>query len=163
MQENPESQEQAQPQSQSDEWDEYGMEIDQDMESSDESESSDEETEVTEGAEGDAEDGEETEASSTEESDEDEDGEETEEQETIKGSAGKSETPIGATTDDAWSESAKEMLDENSPDISYHQVPKANLKNIIVSSDEIMKELDQYWSEKIPRRMTNLKHGIKTI
>ena len=151
MQENPESQEQAQPQSQSDEWDEYGMEIDQDMESSDESESSDEETEVTEGAEGDAEDGEETEASSTEESDEDEDGEETEEQETIKaGSAGKSETPISATTDDAWSESAKEMLDENSPDISYHQVPKANLKNIIVSSDEIMKELDQYWSEQSP-------------
>ena len=152
MQENPESQEQEQPQSQSDEWDEYGMEIDQDMESSDESESSDEETEVTEGAEGDAEDGEETEASSTQESDEDEDGEETEEQETIKaGSAGKSETPISATTDDAWSESAKEMLDENSPDISYHQVPKANLKNIIVSSDEIMKELDQYWSEKNPK------------
>ena len=43
------------------------------------------------------------------------------------------------------------MLDENSPDISYHQVPKANLKNIIVSSDEIMKELDQYWSEKNPK------------
>ena len=109
MQENPESQEQEQPESQdesmidySDEWEE----IDQDMESSDESESSDEETEVTEGAEGESEDGEETEASSTQESDEDEDGEETEEQETIKaGSAGKSETPISATTDDAWSES----------------------------------------------------------
>ena len=149
MQENPESQEQAQPQSQSDEWDENGMEINQDMESSDESESSDEETEVTEGAEGDAEDGEETEASSTEESDEDEDGEEQENQETVNaGSAGKSDTPISATTDDAWSESAKEMLDENSPDIGYYQVPKANLKNIIVSSDEIVKELDQYWSEQ---------------
>ena len=152
MQENPESQEQEQPQSQSDEWDENGMEIDQDMESSDESESSDEETEVTEGAEGDAEDGEETEASSTQESDEDEDGEEQENQETVNaGSAGKSDTPISATTDDAWSESAKEMLDENSPDIGYYQVPKANLKNIIVSSDEIMKELDQYWSEKNPK------------
>ena len=149
MQENPESQEQEQPQSQSDEWDEYGMEIDQDMESSDESESSDEETEVTEGAEGESEDGEETEASSTQESDEDEDGEEQENQETVNaGGAGKLDTPMTATTDDAWSESAKEMLDENSPDIGYYQVPKANLKNIIVSSDEIMKELDQYWSEQ---------------
>ena len=112
MQENPESQEQEQPESQSDEWDDDGIEMDQNMESSDESESSDEETEVTEGAEGDAEDGEETEASSTEESDEDEDGEEQENQETVNaGGAGKLDTPMTATTDDASSESAKEMLD----------------------------------------------------
>ena len=149
MQENPESQEQEQPQSQSDEWDEDGIEIDQDMESSDETESSDEETEVTEGAEGDAEEGEETEASSTEESDED--GEEPENQKTVNaGGAGKLDTPMTATTDDASSESAKEMLDNESPDIGYYQVPKTNLKNIIVSSDEIVKELDQYWSEQSP-------------
>ena len=147
MQENPESQEQEQPQSQSDEWDEDGMEIDQDMQSSDESESSDEETEVTEGAEGETEGGKETEASSTEKSDED--GEEQENQEIVNaGGAGKLDTPMTATTDDASSESAKQMLDENSPDIGYYQVPKANLKNIIVSSDEIVKELDQYWSER---------------
>ena len=104
MQENPESQEQEQPESQSDEWDDDGIEMDQNMESSDESESSDEETEVTEGAEGDAEDGEETEASYTEESDEDEDGEEQENEKTVTaGGAGKSDKPISATTDDAWS------------------------------------------------------------
>ena len=158
MQENPESQEQEQPESQeesmidySDEWDEDGEEIDQDMESSDESESSDEETEVTEGAEDESEDGEETEASSTEESDEDEDGEETEEQETVNSKGAGADTPMTATTDDASSESAKQMLDENSPDIGYYQVPKANLKNIIVRYDEIMKELDQYWSTTYPR------------
>ena len=132
MQENPESQEQEQPQSQSDELmedycDEWGME------SSDETESSDEETEVTEGAEGETEE--------TKESDED--GEEPENQKTVNaGGAGKLDTPITATTDDASSESAKEMLDNESPDIGYYQVPKTNLKNIIVSSDEIMKELD---------------------
>ena len=42
------------------------------------------------------------------------------------------------------------MLDNESPDIGYYQVPKSNLKNIIVSSDEIVKELDQYWSEQSP-------------
>jgi len=155
MQENPESQEQEQPESQSDEWsdewDEGGVEIDQDMESSDESESSDEETEVTEGAEGESEDGEETEASSTEESDEDEDGEETEEQETVNSKGAGADTPMTATTDDASSESAKQMLDEESPELGYYQVPKANLKNIIVRYDEIMKELDQYWSTTYPR------------
>ena len=140
MQENPESQEQEQPQSQSDELmedycDEWGME------SSDETESSDEETEVTEGAEGETEE--------TKESDED--GEEPENQKTVNaGGAGKLDTPITATTDDASSESAKEMLDNESPDIGYYQVPKSNLKNIIVSSDEIVKELDQYWSEQSP-------------
>ena len=140
MQENPESQEQEQPQSQSDELmedycDEWGME------SSDETESSDEETEVTEGAEGETEE--------TKESDED--GEEPENQKTVNaGGAGKLDTPITATTDDASSESAKEMLDNESPDIGYYQVPKTNLKNIIVSSDEIVKELDQYWSEQSP-------------
>ena len=114
MQENPESQEQEQLESQeesmidySDEWDEDGVEIDQDMESSDESESSDEETEVTEGAEDESEDGEETEASSTEESDED--GEETEEQETVNSKGAGADTPMTATTDDASSESAKQM------------------------------------------------------
>ena len=154
MQENPESQEQEQPESQdesmidySDEWEE----IDQDMESSDESESSDEETEVTEGAEDESEDGEETEASSTEESDEDEDGEETEEQETVNSKGAGADTPMTATTDDASSESAKEMLDEESPELGYYQVPKANLKNIIVRYDEIMKELDQYWTTTYPR------------
>ena len=156
MQENPESQEQEQPESQdesmidySDEWDEDGEEIDQDMESSDESESSDEETEVTEGAEDESEDGEETEASSTEESDED--GEETEEQETVNSKGAGADTPMTATTDDASSESAKQMLDEESPELGYYQVPKANLKNIIVRYDEIMKELDQYWSTTYPR------------
>ena len=145
MQENPESQEQEQPQSQSDELmedycDEWGME------SSDETESSDEETEVTEGAEGEIE---ETKESSTQETDED--GEEPENQKTVNaGGAGKLDTPITATTDDASSESAKEMLDNESPDIGYYQVPKTNLKNIIVSSDEIVKELDQYWSEQSP-------------
>ena len=156
MQENPESQEQEQPESQeesmidySDEWEE----IDQDMESSDESESSDEETEVTEGAEDESEDSEETEASSTEESDEesDEDGEETEEQETVNSKGAGADTPMTATTDEASSESAKEMLDEESPELGYYQVPKANLKNIIVRYDEIMKELDQYWSTSYPR------------
>ncbi len=154
MQENPESQEQEQPESQdesmidySDEWEE----IDQDMESPDESESSDEETEVTEGAEDESEDGEETEASSTEESDEDEDGEETEEQETVNSKGAGADTPMTATTDDASSESAKQMLDEESPELGYYQVPKANLKNIIVRYDEIMKELDQYWSTTYPR------------
>ena len=154
MQENPESQEQEQPESQdesmidySDEWEE----IDQDMESSDESESSDEETEVTEGAEDESEDGEETEASSTEESDEDEDGEETEEQETVNSKGAGADTPMTATTDDASSESAKQMLDEESPELGYYQVPKANLKNIIVRYDEIMKELDQYWSTSFPK------------
>ena len=155
MQENPESQEQEQLESQSDEWsdewDEDGEEIDQDMESSDESESSDEETEVTEGAEGESEDGEETEASSTEESDEDEDGEETEEQETVNSKGAGADTPMTATTDDASSESAKQMLDEEAPELGYYQVPKANLKNIIVRYDEIMKELDQYWSTSYPR------------
>ena len=156
MQENPESQEQEQLESQeesmidySDEWDEDGEEIDQDMESSDESESSDEETEVTEGAEDESEDGEETEASSTEESDED--GEETEEQETVNSKGAGADTPMTATTDDASSESAKQMLDEESPELGYYQVPKANLKNIIVRYDEIMKELDQYWSTTYPR------------
>ena len=145
MQENPESQEQEQPQSQSDELmedycDEWGME------SSDETESSDEETEVTEGAEGETE---ETKESSTQETDEE--GEEPENQKTVNaGGAGKLDTPITATTDDASSESAKEMLDNESPDIGYYQVPKTNLKNIIVSSDEIVKELDQYWSEQSP-------------
>ena len=145
MQENPESQEQEQPQSQSDELmedycDEWGME------SSDETESSDEETEVTEGAEGETE---ETKESSTQETDED--GEEPENQKTVNaGGAGKLDTPITATTDDASSESAKEMLDNESPDIGYYQVPKTNLKNVIVSSDEIVKELDQYWSEQSP-------------
>ena len=154
MQENPESQEQEQPESQdesmidySDEWEE----IDQDMESSDESESSDEETEVTEGAEDESEDGEETEASSTEESDEDEDGEETEEQETVNSKGAGADTPMTATTDDASSESAKQMLDEEAPELGYYQVPKANLKNIIVRYDEIMKELDQYWTATYPR------------
>ena len=158
MQENPESQEQEQLESQeesmidySDEWDEDGEEIDQDMESSDESESSDEETEVTEGAEDESEDGEETEASSTEESDEDEDGEETEEQETVNSKGAGADTPMTATTDDASSESAKQMLDEEAPELGYYQVPKANLKNIIVRYDEIMKELDQYWSTSYPR------------
>ena len=153
MQENPESQEQEQPESQSDEWDEWNedeVEINQDMESSDESESSDEETEVTEGAEDESEDGEETEASSTEESDEDEDGEETEEQETVNSKGAGADTPMTATTDDASSESAKQMLDEESPELGYYQVPKANLKNIIVRYDEIMKELDQYWSTTYP-------------
>ena len=56
-----------------------------------------------------------------------------------------------ATTDDASSESAKQMLDEESPELGYYQVPKANLKNIIVRYDEIMKELDQYWSTSYPR------------
>ena len=111
------------------------------MESSDETESSDEETEVTEGAEGETEE--------TKESDED--GEEPENQKTVNaGGAGKLDTPITATTDDASSESAKEMLDNESPDIGYYQVPKSNLKNVIVSSDEIVKELDQYWSEQSP-------------
>ena len=156
MQENPESQEQEQLESQeesmidySDEWDEDGEEIDQDMESSDESESSDEETEVTEGAEDESEDGEETEASSTEESDED--GEETEEQETVNSKGAGADTPMTATTDDASSESAKQMLDEEAPELGYYQVPKANLKNIIVRYDEIMKELDQYWTATYPR------------
>ena len=155
MQENPESQEQEQPESQeesmidySDEWDED--EVEQNMESSDESESSDEETEVTEGAEDESEDGEETEASSTEESDEDEDGEETEEQETVNSKGAGADTPMTATTDDASSESAKQMLDEEAPELGYYQVPKANLKNIIVRYDEIMKELDQYWSTTYP-------------
>ena len=154
MQENPEAQEQEQPESQSDEWDEWNedeVEINQDMESSDESESSDEETEVTEGAEDESEDGEETEASSTEESDEDEDGEETEEQETVNSKGAGADTPMTATTDDASSESAKQMLDEEAPELGYYQVPKANLKNIIVRYDEIMKELDQYWSTSYPR------------
>ena len=156
MQENPESQEQEQPESQSDEWDEWNedeVEINQDMESSDESESSDEETEVTEGVEDESEDGEETEASSTEESDEesDEDGEETEEQEAVNSKGAGADTPMTATTDEASSESAKEMLDEESPELGYYQVPKANLKNIIVRYDEIMKELDQYWSTTYPR------------
>ncbi len=154
MQENPESQEQEQLESQSDEWsdewDEDGEEIDQDMESSDESESSDEETEVTEGAEDESEDGEETEASSTEESDEDEDGEEAEKQETVNSKGAGADTPMTATTDDASSESAKQMLDEEAPELGYYQVPKANLKNIIVRYDEIMKELDQYWSTTYP-------------
>ena len=154
MQENPESQEQEQEEQEesmidySDEWDED--EVEQNMESSDESESSDEETEVTEGAEDESEEGEETEASSTEESDEDEDGEETEEQETVNSKGAGADTPMTATTDDASSESAKQMLDEESPELGYYQVPKANLKNIIVRYDEIMKELDQFWSTTYP-------------
>ena len=150
MKENPESQEQEQPQSQSDEWDEDGEEIDQDMESFDDSESSDEETEVTEGAEGDAEDGDETEASSTQESDEDV--EELENQETVNsdGAGADADKPMTATTDDASSESAKKMLDEESPEIGYYQVPEMNLKNIVVRYDEIYKEIDQYWSTTYP-------------
>ena len=153
MQENPESQEQEQEEQEesmidySDEGEEY-EEVEQNMEASDEGESSEEETEVTEGAEDESEEGEETESSSGEESEED--GEELEKQETTNSTGAGAETPMTATTDDASSESAKEMLDGESPELGYYQVPKANLKNIIVRYDEIVKELDQFWSKTEP-------------
>ena len=146
MQENPESQEQEQPESQSDEWDQDGIEMDQDMKSSDESESSDEQTEVTEGAEDESKDGKETKDSSTQESDEDE--EELENQETVNSRGAGEKTPMTATTDEASSEASKQMLDEESPETEYFQVPKTNLENVIVSYDAIHEELDQYWSER---------------
>ena len=49
------------------------------------------------------------------------------------------------------------MLDEESPELGYYQVPKANLKNIIVRYDEIVKELDQYWSTSFPRYYEELR------
>ena len=150
IQDNPEAQEQEQEESMMDssgEGDE--IEIEENMESSDESESSEDETEVTEGAEGESEEGEETEESSEESSDEsdEEDEDETEKSEaTTGGKDGSDDKKITATTDDAYNESSKDLLDENARELNYYQIPKADLDNIIVRYDEINTELEQYWT-----------------
>ena len=149
MQENPESQEQEQEEAMMDssgEGEEYEQ-VEQNMEASDEGESSEDETEVTEGAEGESDDDEEVEASSSddEESDDDEGGEE-EKTSTGGGIKGSSEN-ITATTDDAYNESTKELLDENAAEIAYYRVPKLDLDKIIVTAEEINSDLQSYWSE----------------
>ena len=150
MQENPEAQEQPQEDQQMMESSGESDEITEGMESSDEGESSDEETEVTEGDEDESEDGEETEETETSSDNSDEkDSEEneTEESKTPTGGKGGSDgKKITATTDDAYNESSKDLLDEDAREINYYQIPKVNLDDIIVRYDEINTELEQFWT-----------------
>ena len=147
MQDNPEAQEQPQEDQQMMESSDESDEITEGMESSDEGESSDEETEVTEGAEDESEEGEETEASSDNSDEKDSEENETEESKTPTGGKGGSDgKKITATTDDAYNESSKDLLDEDAREINYYQIPKVNLDDIIVRYDEINTELEQFWT-----------------
>jgi hypothetical protein len=147
MQDNPEAQEQPQEDQQMMESSDESDEITEGMESSDEGESSDEETEVTEGAEDESEEGEETEASSDNSDEKDSEENETEESKAPTGGKGGSDDKkITATTDDAYNESSKDLLDEDAREINYYQIPKVNLDDIIVRYDEINTELEQFWT-----------------
>jgi len=147
MQDNPEAQEQPQEDQQMMESSGESDEITEGMESSDEDGSVEDETEVTEGDEGKSKEGEETEASSDNSDEKDSEENETEESKTPTGGKGGSDgKKITATTDDAYNESSKDLLDEDAREINYYQIPKVNLDDIIVRYDEINTELEQFWT-----------------
>jgi len=147
IQDNPEAQEQPQEDQQMMESSGESDEITEGMESSDEDGSVEDETEVTEGDEGKSKEGEETEASSDNSDEKDSEENETEESKTPTGGKGGSDgKKITATTDDAYNESSKDLLDEDAREINYYQIPKVNLDNIIVRYDEINTELEQFWT-----------------
>jgi hypothetical protein len=147
MQDNPEAQEQPQEDQQMMESSGESDEITEGMESSDEDGSVEDETEVTEGDEGKSKEGEETEASSDNSDEKDSEENETEESKAPTGGKGGSDDKkITATTDDAYNESSKDLLDEDAREINYYQIPKVNLDDIIVRYDEINTELEQFWT-----------------
>ena len=147
IQDNPEAQEQPQEDQQMMESSGESDEITEGMESSDEDGSVEDETEVTEGDEGKSKEGEETEASSDNSDEKDSEENETEESKTPTGGKGGSDgKKITATTDDAYNESSKDLLDEDAREINYYQIPKVNLDDIIVRYDEINTELEQFWT-----------------
>ena len=150
MQENPESQEQADKMmedsfEESDVREEY--EISDNMEADENSDESEEKTEVTEGAEGESDETkEETEASSDDE-ESDEESEDEQKSTDIAGGNQGSNKKITATTDDAYSESTKEFLDEDAKETAYYRIPKLDIDKVIVSHKEINSELQSHWSE----------------
>ena len=147
IQDNPEAQEQPQEDQQMMESSGESDEITEGMESSDEDGSVEDETEVTEGDEGKSKEGEETEASSDNSDEKDSEENETEESKAPTGGKGGSDDKkITATTDDAYNESSKDLLDEDAREINYYQIPKVNLDDIIVRYDEINTELEQFWT-----------------
>jgi hypothetical protein len=102
-------------------------------------ESSDESDEITEGME----------FSDEGESSDEKDSEENETEESkapTGGKGGSDDKKITATTDDAYNESSKDLLDEDAREINYYQIPKVNLDDIIVRYDEINTELEQFWT-----------------
>ena len=151
MQENPESQEQADKMmedsfEESDVREEY--EISDNMEADENSDESEEKTEVTEGAEGESDETkEETEASSDDE-ESDEESEDEQKSTDIAGGNQGSNKKITATTDDAYSESTKEFLDEDANETAYYRIPKLDIDKVIVSHKEINSELQSHWSER---------------
>ena len=151
MQENPESQEQADKMmedsfEESDVREEY--EISDNMEADENSDESEEKTEVTEGAEGESDETkEETEASSDDEESDEESEDERKSTDIAGGNQG-SNKKITATTDDAYSESTKEFLDEDAKETAYYRIPKLDIDKVIVSHKEINSELQSHWSER---------------
>ena len=153
MEENPESQEQAQENTltydsseESDVREEY--EISDNMEADENSDESEEKTEVTEGAEGESDETkEETEASSDDEESDEENEDERKSTDIAGGNQG-SNKKITATTDDAYSESTKEFLDEDANETAYYRIPKLDIDKVIVSHKEINSELQSHWSER---------------
>ena len=151
MQENPESQEQADKMmedsfEESDVREEY--EISDNMEADENSDESEEKTEVTEGAEGESDETkEETEASSDDEESDEENEDERKSTDIAGGNQG-SNKKITATTDDAYSESTKEFLDEDAKETAYYRIPKLDIDKVIVSYKEINSELQSHWSER---------------
>ena len=161
IQDNPEAQEQPQEDQQMMESSGESDEITEGMESSDEDGSVEDETEVTEGDEGKSKEGEETEASSDNSDEKDSEENETEESKTPTGGKGGSDgKKITATTDDAYNESSKDLLDEDAREINYYQIPKVNLDDIIVRYDEINTELEQFWTTIDSTSYDGMKKGF---
>ena len=161
IQDNPEAQEQPQEDQQMMESSGESDEITEGMESSDEDGSVEDETEVTEGDEGKSKEGEETEASSDNSDEKDSEENETEESKTPTGGKGGSDDKkITATTDDAYNESSKDLLDEDAREINYYQIPKVNLDDIIVRYDEINTELEQFWTTIDSTSYDGMKKGF---
>ena len=161
IQDNPEAQEQPQEDQQMMESSGESDEITEGMESSDEDGSVEDETEVTEGDEGKSKEGEETEASSDNSDEKDSEENETEESKAPTGGKGGSDDKkITATTDDAYNESSKDLLDEDAREINYYQIPKVNLDDIIVRYDEINTELEQFWTTIDSTSYDGMKKGF---
>ena len=61
---------------------------------------------------------------------------------------------LEAKTDSTLSESIQELVDSSAPVINYVQIPELDLKQIIASSEEVHKCLENYWKEFFPNSDT---------
>ena len=74
-----------------------------------------------------------------------------------KGTGGEDFDGITATTDDNYQKKQYESVDKNITGVEYLNIPKIDLKEIIIDYKQVNKELTEHYSQKVQGRQENQK------